>query len=337
MDVKSLTDGFRGNILIVKNGDLLCEFSGGYADLANEIPNTMDTRFATASLGKTFVAVGILQLIEQGRLKFDDTLGRILDIDLKGIDPDVTVEQLLTHTSGVPDYFDETVMDDYEELWKDYPSYKIRKNSDMFPLFIDKPMMYPKGEKFQYNNTGYVLLASIIEKVSGMAFDAFLKENVFGPCGMNSTGYFELDRLPSKCAHNYIYCKETNDYRTNIYSVGAKGTGDGGAFVTAGDIVNFWMGLLEHKILSEEMVSKMISKQSGDGSDHEEGYYGYGVWIFDNPDGTDHAYMQGCDPGVSAIAEYDPDNNMISVMLSNYRDNVWALMRKVRKLAADEA
>ena len=154
---------------------------------------------------------------------------------------------------------------------------------------------------------------------------------------MNSTGYFELDRLPTKCAHNYIYCKETDGYRTNIYSVGAKGTGDGGAFVTAGDLVNFWMGLLENKLLSKEMVSKMISKKSGDGAAPEEGYYGYGVWIIDNQNGTDHAYMQGCDPGVSAIAEYDPDNNMISVMLSNYRDNVWALMRKVREMASEEA
>ena len=331
LDIKSLTDsGFRGNILIVRNGVVLCEYSSGYADLSNEIPNTKDTRFATASMGKTFVAAGILKLIEDGLLKPDDKLGALLDIDLKAIDPDVTVEQLLTHTSGVPDYFDETVMDDYEELWKDTPSYKIRKNSDLVPLFIDKPMMYPRGEKFQYNNTGYVLLAMIIEKISGMDFDVYLKKNIFDVCGMQSTGYFELDKLPSKCAQNYIYCKETNDYRTNIYSVGAKGTGDGGAFVTAGDLVNFWQGLIDHKILSEDSFNKMISKRSGDGSDPEEGYYGYGVWIIDNPKGKDHAYMQGCDPGVSAIAEYYPDNGMITVLLSNFGDNVWALMRKIR-------
>ena len=76
---------------------------------------------------------------------------------------------------------------------------------------------------------------------------------------------------------------------------------------------------------------KMLSKQSGDGNDPEEGFYGLGVWIIDNPNGKDYAYMQGCDPGVSAIAEYNPDKNMISVMLSNYGDNVWALMRRVRK------
>lgn len=177
MNIKDLTDNeFRGNILIIKNDTILFEYSNGYSDLANKIPNTFDTRFATASMGKTFVAVGILQLVEQGKLKFNDTLGKLLDFDLKRIDPDVTVEQLLTHTSGVPDYFDETVLDEYEELWIEYPNYKIRHNSDLLPLFIDKPMMHRRGEKFQYNNTGYVLLAMIIEKISGTDFDVFLKK-----------------------------------------------------------------------------------------------------------------------------------------------------------------
>lgn len=322
---------FRGSAYIVQNGEVLCEFSGGYADLANERPNTLDTRFACASMGKTFVAVGILQLIEKGKLKFDDTLGTLLDMDLKNIDPLVTVEQLLTHTSGVPDYFDESVMDDYEALWVDYPNYRIRHNADMLPLFIDKPMMYPRGEKFQYNNSGYVLLGLIMEKVTGMDFDVYLKQNVFDVCGMDSTGYFAFDRLPGKCANSYIYCPETDDYRTNIYSVGAKGTGDGGAFVTVCDIMKFWRGLQGHTLLSEQMVKKMFSKQSGDGVDPEEGYYGYGVWIIDQPEGEDYVYMQGCDDGVSAIAEYNPNNGMISVFLSNFGDNVWSAMREIRK------
>ena len=332
MNINALTDKeFRGNILIVQNDRVLFEYSNGYSDLANEVPNTFETKFATASMGKTFVAVGILQLIERGKLSFNDTLGKLLDFDLRSIDPDVTVEQLLTHTSGVPDYFDESVMDEYEELWIDYPCYKIRRNSDLLPLFIDKPMMYQKGERFQYNNTGYVLLAMIIEKISGMDFDAYLKENIFDVCGMNSTGYFELDRLPARCASNYIYCEDTGDYRTNIFSVGAKGTGDGGAFVTVGDLAAFWKGLLGNKLLSEETVRRMLSKQSGDGEDPEEGYYGYGVWIIDNPNGRDYAYMQGLDPGVSVMSEYNPNNGMISTMISNFSDDVWSMMRKVRK------
>lgn len=332
MDIKDLIDAnFRGNIYIVQNGKVLYERENGFADLSNKIPNTAETKFASASAGKVFVAVGILQLIERGKLKFDDTLGMLLDMPFNDIDKEVNVRQLLNHTSGVPDYFDEDVMNEYEELWIDYPNYKIRRNSDLFPLFINKPMMYPKGEKFQYNNSGYVLLAAIIEKVTGVYFDQYLKKNVFDACGMKSTGYYELDRLPEKCANHYIYCHDTNDYRTNIFSVDAKGTGAGGAFITVKDIVRFWTGLLKGNLISKALVSDMLRKQSGDGTDAEEGFYGYGMWIIDNPDGKDFSYFQGCDPGVSFISEYNPNNEMISVLVSNYGDNVWREMRKIRE------
>lgn len=332
MNIKEIIDSnFRGNVYVVQNKKVLCERVTGFADLANEIPNTLETKFASASAGKVFIAVGILQLIEQGKIKFNDTLGMLLDMELNHIDKDVTVKQLLIHTSGVPDYFDESVMDEYEDLWIDYPNYKIRHNSDLLPLFMNKPMMYPKGEKFQYNNSGYVLLAMIIEKVTGMYFDQYLKRNVFDVCGMGSTGYYELDKLPSKCANNYIYCADTNDYRTNIFSVDVKGTGAGGAFVTVKDIVNFWTNLLGGNLISKTFVSDMLSKQSGDGVDVEEGYYGYGLWLIDNPNGKDFAYFQGCDPGVSFISEYNPNNGIISVLVSNYGDNVWKEMRKIRK------
>ena len=331
MDIKEmLSSDFRGSVYIVQDSKVLYESVTGFADLPNEIPNTLETRFASASAGKVFVAVGILQLIEQGKLRFDDTLGELLDIEFHHIDKDVTVRQLLVHTSGVPDYFDETVMTEYEDLWIDYPNYKIRHNHDLLPLFIHKPMMYPKGEKFQYNNSGYVLLAMIIEKVTGVFFDQYLQASIFDVCDMKSTGYYELDKLPSKCASNYIYCPDTRDFRTNIFSVDVKGTGAGGAFITVTDIVRFWTKLLEGRLISKELVSKMLSKQSGNGIDAEEGYYGYGVWIIDNPKGEDFAYFQGCDPGVSFISEYNPNNKMISVLVSNYGDNVWKEMRRIR-------
>ena len=333
MEIKEiLSSDFRGNVYVVQDGRVLYKSVTGFADLSNEIPNTLETRFASASAGKVFVAVGILQLIEQGKLRFDDTLGELLDIEFHHIDKDVTVRQLLVHTSGVPDYFDETVMSEYEDLWIDYPNYKIRHNHDLLPLFINKPMMYPKGEKFQYNNSGYVLLAMIIEKVTGVYFDQYLQTNVFEPCNMKSTGYYELDKLPSRCANNYIYCPDTRDFRTNIFSVDVKGTGAGGAFITVTDIVRFWTELLKGSLISKELVSKMLSKQSGDGMDAEEGYYGYGVWIIDNPRGEDFAYFQGADPCVSFISEDNPNNKMISVLVFNYGDNVWKEMRRIREV-----
>lgn len=331
MEFENLLDnGFRGAACLVQNREVLFAKASGFADLPNETPNTLETKFASASAGKVFVAVGILQMIETGRIALGDTLGKLLDMELGRIDPEVTVRQLLTHTAGVPDYFDESVMSEYEELWTDYPNYKIRRNSDLFPLFTGKPMLYPRGERFQYNNSGYVLLAAILEQAAGMAFDQYLQVNVFDVCGMTSTGYYALDKLPAKCANHYIYCPDTEDFRTNIFSVDAKGTGAGGAFVTAGDVVRFWQGLTEGRLLSPAMVSDMLRKQGGDGGDPEEGWYGYGVWLIDNPKGRDFAYFQGCDPGVSFLSEYNPNNGMISVLASNYGDNVWREMRKIR-------
>lgn len=225
MNLENLVEkDFSECILVTKNKKAIFEKSYGYADLSNKIYNKIDTKFATASAGKVFTTVGILQLIESRMLKFDDEIGELLDFDLKGIDRAITVEELLCNTSGIPDYFDETIMEDYDELWRDYPNYKIRTSSDLIPLFIDKPMMYQRGQKFQYNNTGFVVLGLIIEKVTGKSFDEYLKEKVF-ESGMYNTGYYELDRLPANCANSCIYDEKRKDYYTNIYSVDVKGTG----------------------------------------------------------------------------------------------------------------
>lgn len=324
MDFNTIADNnFRGNILVCKNDNLIFQKSYGYADLANQIPNEYDTKFATASAGKVFVAVGILQLIEKGMLMFHDKIGDIFDFDLKQIDPDITIKQLLTHTSGIPDYFDENIMTEYEELWIDFPNYKIRSNKDLLPLFINKPMMFPRGSKFQYNNAGFVVLAMVIEKIVQKPFDEYLKQNIFEPCKMTDTGYYELDRLPAKCAGNYILDTKRNEYRTNIFSVDAKGTGAGGAFTTTKDIKLFWCNLLANKLLSPEMTLQMLSNQSG-----ESECYGYGIWLRKKDDYF-IPYFQGSDPGVSFISCYDIKSRLMVTLVSNYGDNVWKLLNDI--------
>lgn len=319
-----INDDFRGCILVARGSKTLFQKAYGYADLPNEISNREDTKFATASAGKVFVAVGILQLIEKGQLNFDDKIADIFDFDRKAIDGQISIEELLTHTSGIPDYFDESVMDEYEELWTDFPNYRIRSNKDLLPLFIEKPMMYPHGSKFQYNNTGYVVLAMIIEKVTGMEFDKYLEDHVFAPCGMLDTGYYELDRLPAKCATNYIYDEQNNYYRTNIFSVDAKGTGAGGAYTTVNDIKMFWNHLMSHQLLSPEMTANMMVNHSGDAR-----CYGYGLWL-EKSDDIDTPYFQGCDPGVSFISCYNKEHDEIIVLVSNYGDDVWELVKKIK-------
>ncbi len=325
-----LSENFRGNVRITIKGEVVFECSKGFADLVNERLNNKNTRFASASAGKVFVAVGILKLIEEGKLGLEDTLSKVLPIDLHQIDPEVTIRQLLTHTSGVPDYFDEEIMSEYEELWKDYPNYKIRRNSDLFPLFMHKPMQYPRGTKFRYNNSGFVLLAAIIEQVTQKPFDAYLQEVIFSRCHMVSTGYYELDRLPSNCANNYIYNDSSDTYRTNIFSVDAKGTGAGGAFITAEDISKFWDALFHYHLLSKDLTEKMLSVQS---QDEDGSAYGYGIWIRKNEHSNQTCYyFQGYDPGVSFISEYDPSNQTEITLMSNFGDNVWKELQQIREM-----
>lgn len=323
---KLITEDFSGCIMISKNNGSLYEGVFGYADMPNKIPNKINTSFATASAGKVFVAVGILKLIEEGKLSFESTIVDCLNFDLKAIDPLITVKELLTHTSGIPDYFDESVMEDYDELWRDYPNYKIRRSSDLIPLFIDKPMMYPRGERFQYNNTGFVVLSLIIESITGMAFDEYLREMVFLPFGMNDTGYYELDRLPERCASSYIFDKHKKEWYTNIYSVDAKGTGAGGAFTTVPDVSRFWNGLFGGKLLYKEMLKDMLSIQSYS----DDKYYGYGIWLARQPDGSFAPYFEGCDPGVSFVSSRSADGTIITVA-SNKGQNVWQIRRDIVK------
>jgi CubicO group peptidase (beta-lactamase class C family) len=328
-NIEALIDNnFTGVISIRKGNETIIKKPYGYADLVNKIPNETGTKFATASAGKVFVAAGILQLIERGALNFNDTIGSILDFDLKAIDKNITVRQLLNHTSGMPDYFDESVMNEYAELWQNFPNYKIRKSMDLVPLFIDKPMMYKAGERFHYNNTGFVMLGLIIEKKTGLLFDEYLRQSVFIPCGMENTGYYELDRLPAKCANSYVYDDKRKEYYTNIYSVDAKGTGAGGAFTTVSDIENFWDTLLYGTLLSNELLNEMLSPKSHNGND----YYGYGIWLEKTEAGFYEPFFQGSDPGVSFITSYDRSKRINITIASNTGNNVWEMQRKIKRM-----
>lgn len=324
MNIEGIIDSkYSGVILIKKGEDTILQKSMGYANLSYSIQNEIDTKFAIASGGKVFVAIGILKLIEEGKLALDNCIGDILNMDLKAINPNITIHQLLNHSSGIPDYFDETIMNDYEELWKDYPNYKIRSSKDIIPLFINKPMMYPSGEKFQYNNTGYVVLGLIIEEILNIPFDKYLEEIIFKPCNMLNTGYYELDRLPAKCATAYLYDEKRKEYYSNIYSVDAKGTGAGGVFTTVLDMESFWNNLLSGKILSHKTLSKMLSPQV------DEQCYGYGIWLKKVEDNKCIPYLQGCDPGVSFFTSFDREKNICIILISNFESNVWQLHRNI--------
>ena len=312
----------NGGTLHIKNKEEEFFICKGYRDHENEIPIDKDTRFPTASAGKFFVSIGIMKLIENNQLSLQSSIGDILSFNLHSIDQSVTIEELLTHTSGIPNYFDEESMNDYAELWKDYPNYKIRSSIDLLPLLIDKPMQFPRGERFAYNDSGFVILGMIIEELTKKPFDQYLDEVLFKPLNMINTGYYELDRLPKNCANAYIYDHESNSYYMNIYSVDVKGTGAGGAFTNAYDVQKLWNGLFTEKILKKETLSVMLKKHVDLG-----GYgYGYGIWI----DESDIPYFTGEDPGVTFISWCNPTENQIITLISNYQDDIFSIFHQIK-------
>lgn len=318
----SVEEGFRGVVSVSRGENVIFEKASGFRDLANEIPNKVNTRFETASAGKAFVGAGIMKLVEEGRLSLESRLGDVFRFELGMINPDVTIKQLLSHTSGVADYFDEEFMEDYAGLWVDFPCYRVRKSSDLLFMMQDKPMKFRPGEKFSYNNGGFVLLDLVIESVTGMAFDRYLQEAVFEPCGMTRTGYYEMDRLPEGCANSYIWDEARGEYYSNIFSVDTKGTGAGGAFTTVQDVRAFWEGLYGGKIVSRETLDLMTQFHAK----WDDGGYGLGLWL----DEDGNPLFQGGDPGVEFVTRRLGDGTIVTAV-SNYGDSAWDAVNGICK------
>lgn len=323
--------GFSGVVLVTDGKRHIAEAAFGYANRAEQRDNDIDTRFGIASGCKLFTAIAICQLVERGILAFDMRLKECLDIDFPHIDEQVTIHQLLTHSSGISDYFDEEVMDDFEALWKDTPMYRLRRLRDMLPFFADKPMKFAPGERYHYNNAGFVLLGLIIEQHTGLPFSDYIEQHLFKPCGMHQSGYFSLDRLPNHTALGYID-EEDGSWRTNIYSIPVKGGADGGAFVTAPDMLRLWEGLSGHKLLSGKMTEMLLTPHV---HCHKNEFYGYGIWIRKSENRIFKYHVMGYDPGVNFHSAWYPDSGILSVITSNRSSGAWQMSTTAENCLCD--
>ncbi|QLY40769.1 serine hydrolase [Hujiaoplasma nucleasis] len=314
---------FNGGLIHLKMKDKDQIVYKGYRDHYNQLPINKDTKFPTASGGKIFIALAIMKLIEEKLLSLDSTLGQILTFNLNSIDQLISIKDLLTHTSGIPNYFDLSEVNDYSEIWNDYPNYKIRSSKDLLPLFIKKPMEYTRGDHFSYNDSGFVILGIVIEEITKMPFDKYLNQIIFEPLNMKDTGYYELDRLPMNCANAYIFDPIKKNYYSNIYSIDAKGSGAGGAYFSTFDLSKFWIGFIQGKIIKKENIDLMLKKHVS----LEKGFYGLGVWL----DEQGQPYITGMDPGVSFISGYNISKDRIISIFSNYQDNVFKLYDQIKE------
>lgn len=219
------SDGFSG---VVRIGEASWAF--GLADRAHEIPNTVETQFAVASGTK-----GLTALVTEAVLPLDLRARELLGSDLPLIDDRVTVEHLLTHTSGIGDYYDEDVETSFEGYMLPISVHELATTEDYLKVLAGFPQLFAPGEREKYCNSGYVVLALLAERRTGTSFYHLVQEHVLDPAGMRDTAFLRSDRLPGRAAIGYL-----EDGRTNVFHLPVRGSGDGGVYTTLDDVDRFW-------------------------------------------------------------------------------------------------
>jgi CubicO group peptidase (beta-lactamase class C family) len=321
-----ISEAFSGVVLVTQLGETLYEKAQGWANPSDHLPNHMVTRFQTASGCKGFTAVAILQLAEAKQLNLDDRAANHIPWDFPHFSPDITIRQLLTHSSGITSYFEEDLNPDYEALWADTPMYQIRQPADFLPLFQHKVQKFPPGDHFEYNDGGFILLGLVVESASKLPFIDYVKEKIFKPAGMNHSGYFYSDRLPENCAQAIIQ-EEDGTWRTNTFAVPIVGGPDGGAYVTASDMAKFWQALAKGRLIHPESLNTMFSPRIK----AEDTWYGLGVWIEKDTEGV-IPYLEGWDPGVAMISAWLPQQDITITILENRHGPYWEIYTQIRQI-----
>ena len=305
-------------VVTAESGGVAVAVAVGSADRANGRPNRLDTRFATASMTKGFTAVAIVSLVESGDLTLGTRLRDLVGEDLPNVDPRVTIEALLGHRSGVGDYLDEELLDDIDEHVPGIPSaHSFETPDDYLPLVAAAPQVNPPGERFAYNNGGFIMLSVAIERASGRGFHDIVRDRVFSPAGMTTAGFFRADDLPANTAIGYL-----RSGRSNVFHLPVVGGGDGGAYVTAADMTAFWEALFAGRLLSSDNVQMVTAHRS---ETNEEGHdYGLGFWL---TTGGTAVVLEGMDAGVSCRSSYDPATGATYTVLANDSSCAWPIAR----------
>ena len=306
---------FSGNVLIAENGKPVYKKSFGMADLEKQILINNDTRFLMASVSKQFTAVGIVLLKEAGKINFDDELAKYIpELPYPGI----TLDQVLNHTSGLPDY--DALMNHY------WDKNKFATNDDMIKMLVKyhPDAFFPPGRKYMYSNTGYALLAVVIERVAGMSYTDYMEQKVFARLGMANTIIYTRRARPRSVANyalGYIYQDSLKQFvLPDVHPIWQQAVwedgiyGEDGVNSTTADLLIWDQTVFNRKLL-----------QTGDWNDiltpgkTQEGTSDYGFgWHIINPDGKGRiAYHTGGWPGYLTYNEQHLDKNETIIILRN--------------------
>jgi CubicO group peptidase (beta-lactamase class C family) len=335
LDASIEEHAFSGVVSIRQGDSALYERAAGYADRSNRIPIALETRFGIASGTKFLTALAIGKLIEAGKLSFSTPLKDCLALPFPRYSPEITIRHLLTHTSGIPDYFDEEKVTDFENFALSIPWYALKGPRDYLALFPDEEMKFAPGAHFAYSNGGYILLGVVVEELTGMKYQEYVEQEVFKAIGMSQSGFFALDRLPGNTAHGYV--EEVDGWRTNVYNLPVVGASDGGAFSTAQDIATLWTAFFGYEILSKELVDIYVQPFTPTPSKGYPIYYGHGLWILGGDGQNREEYITGCDAGVSFKSSMNRVKQLQITVLSNTMGGAWPVWRDLTAALARES
>ncbi len=261
------------------------------------------------------------------RLALNTRLVDIVDLGFAQYDPGITIRHLLTHTSGIPDYYDEENVKDFDGFTVSVPWSELKGPRDYLAVFPDEPMKFAPGERFSYSNGGFIVLGIVIEELTGLAYQRFVETELLGPAGMDRSGFFAMNRLPEQTALGYV--EDQVGWRTNIFDLPIVGASDGGVFTTLDDLAKLWRAFWSNEILSHELVTIMTTPFVRAEAEGEHIYYGHGTWIHDDGSGTREVYIEGCDAGVSFRSGTNRAEAFEYTVISNTTGGAWPLLKVI--------
>jgi len=313
------TAKFNGNVLISKDGKIIYQKSFGYANYDTKEMLNDSSLFELASVSKEFTAMGIMMLKEQGKLNYNDNVKKYIpELPYEGM----TIRHFLTHTSGLPTYED-------EKFFEGWDSKKIVFNDDIIKQFakLKPPVLFQPGEKWEYSNAAYALLATIIERVSGKSYSEFLKENIFTPLNMTRSRVYNTRRSAKEIIPNYAFGYVYSDslkkfmlpdsLKEYYYVITLDGIqGDGVVNSTTGDLFKWDQALYTEKLVSKTTLEEAFTpvKLNNDST------YQYGFGWFIAQDSTLGKVVQhsGGWPGYGTyIRRFIDKNNCIIILTNN--------------------
>ncbi len=296
-------DAFSGTVLLATDGKILFQQAYGMADREHSRANTLTTRFSVGSLNKMFTAVSILQLAQAGKLKLDDPVGKYLtDYPNKELASTVTLAELLNHTGGTGDIFGP----EFDKHRAD-----LRTLQDYILLYGSRALLFKPGSRFDYSNYGFILLGTVIERVTGETYYQYVGEHIYAPSGMTSTGQAPKDQPVGERSLPYSRA-DTGQWRPMAVSPADAGTSAGGGYSTVGDLLNFANALKRNRLLNAKYTELLTTGTV----DTALGQYAYGfeVRLINGARCFGHG---GVGPGINAELQICMASRYVVAVLAN--------------------